>query len=353
MSTTIITTIGPSCLNDTTLSFFKNHSVEYARLNFSHSSSQWHIDAGKQCRENGLKLLMDLGGPKIRLGVLQEDTKIENGAKIALEHTKESSYPYKLKSGVTVLPVAVDLAPALAVGRQILVDDGKLDLVVDAIEGEHIFCTVRAGGVFRSRKGVNLPESSLAISFLTDRDKQMLRETLKDLQPDVIASSFVKTKADIDMIKDYIHQIIQEEGIDNSYFPLICAKLEQHELFVNGNLEEIIDASDILMIARGDLALEVTPAHVILPFLQERIIRACKKAGKPFVVATQILETMISTPVPTRAEVSDLYRAVVLDEADFIMLSGESAMGEYPIQCVQLMDDMIQNHTKYQAEILG
>jgi len=353
-STKIITTIGPSSLNSETLAFFKNHSVEYARLNFSHSASDWHIDAGKKCREAGLKLLMDLGGPKIRLGVLHEDTEIKKGMKIALELTKEGiSYPFHLKTDEIVLPVAVDLAPALVAGREILVDDGKFRLVVDNIEDGRVFCTVAAGGVFKSRKGVNLPKSSLQVSFLTDRDKSMVIDTLAYLKPEVVACSFVKTKADIDEIKTFLKKVIAEQNIDPSYFPKICCKLEQHELFVDNNLENIVDACDLIMIARGDLALEVTPAHLILPFLQEKIERVCKKFNKPFVVATQVLESMIDCPVPTRAEVSDLYRAVILDKADYVMLSGESAMGSYPMQCVQLMDDMITKGEELSKEILG
>ena len=353
-STKIITTIGPSSLNSETLAFFKSHRVEYARLNFSHSASDWHIDAGNKCCDAGLKLLMDLGGPKIRLGILHEDTEIKKDTKVALELTKDGiSYPFHLKTGEIVLPVAVDLTPALVTGREILIDDGKFRLIVDRIESDRVFCTVFAGGLFKSRKGVNLPKSSLKVSFLTDRDKSMIIDTLAFLKPDVVACSFVKTKDDIDEMKAFLKNVIAEQGIDSNYFPKICCKLEQHELFVDNNLENIVQACDLVMIARGDLALEVTPAHLILPFLQEKIERVCRKFNKPFVVATQVLESMIDCPVPTRAEVSDLYRAVILDKADYIMLSGESAMGHYPIQCVELMHDMITKGEGLSKEVLG
>lgn len=352
--TKIITTIGPSSLNTETLAFFKNHSVEYARLNFSHSSSDWHFDAGKKCREAGLKLLIDLGGPKIRLGVLHGDTEIKNGEKVALELSKEGiSYPFHLKTKEIVLPVGVDIVPTMVEGCDILVDDGKLRLAVEKIKDGKVFCIVASGGVFKSRKGVNLPNSSLKITFLTDRDKSMIIDTLALLKPDMVACSFVKTTNDIDEMKAFLKKVIAEQNIDSSYFPKICCKLEQHELFVGNNLEDIVQACDLVMIARGDLALEVTPPHLILPFLQEKIERVCVKFNKPFVVATQILESMIECPVPTRAEVSDLYRAVILDKANYVMLSGESAMGQYPIQCVELMHDMITKGEDLSKEILG
>ena len=351
--TKIITTIGPSSLSNETLNFFKEHSVEYARLNFSHSASDWHIDAGNKCRQFGLSLLMDLGGPKIRLGILHEDTKLKTNSECVLELSNESkSYPYKLSTGEIVLPIAVDVSKALAEGRFVLVDDGKLKLEVLKVESGLVFCKVLSGGIFKSRKGVNLPKSSLDISFLTDRDKQMIKDTLKHLKPEVVACSFVKSAKDIEQMKDYIAQVIKEDEIDPNYFPKICAKLEQHEVFADNNLEELVQVCDLIMIARGDLALEVTPAHIILPFLQEKIERACRKYNKPFVVATQILESMIDCPVPTRAEVSDLYRAVVLDQADYIMLSGESAMGNYPIECVTLMHSMIRDSHTFNSEIL-
>jgi pyruvate kinase len=353
-ATKIITTIGPSSLDDQILRFFKNHSVEYARLNFSHSNSSWHIEAAQKCRQAGLKLLVDLGGPKIRLGELYQDTKISTGSKIVLEHAKNTlSYPYNLETGEIVIPVAVDLSPDVALGSQVLIDDGKLSLIIDEIEGERVICTVTAGGVFKSRKGVNLPESSIKISFLTDRDKIMLEDTLAILKPDMIACSFIKSQKDIEEIKDFIGDLIAVQNIDSNYFPKICSKLEQHELFDGDNLEEVIKGSDLLMIARGDLALEVEPIHIVVPFLQEKIERACRKFNKPFVVATQILESMISCPAPSRAEISDLYRAVMIDKADFIMLSGESAMGNYPKECVQLMDDMITKGEGLSKEILG
>ena len=352
-STKIITTIGPSSLNSEILTFFKNHSVEYARLNFSHSTSDWHIDAGKKCRQVGLKLLIDLGGPKIRLGVLESDIEIKKRIKIAFELTKEGiKYPFYLEANEIVLPLAIDLALVLVAGQEILVDDGKLRLIVDKVEDGRIFCTVVVGGVFKSRKGVNLPKSSLKMSFLTDRDKNMITDTLAHLKPDMVACSFIKTKDDVDEIKTFLKKIITEQNIDPSYFPEICCKLEQRELFIADNLKDVVEACDLVMIARGDLALEVTPVHLVLPFLQEKIKQVCKRLNKPFVIATQILESMIDCPVPTRAEVSDLYRAVMLDKADYVMLSGESAIGHYPTQCVELMDDMIIKGEGLRKDIL-
>lgn len=339
--TRIVTTIGPASLNDQTLSYFAKHSVEIARLNFSHGQSQWHIDAGLQCRANGLKLLIDLGGPKIRMSELKDNALVETGQQIYLEYAKpERVYPTE-ENGLIVLPTAVDLVASADPGRDILVDDGKLHFQVEAVEGQLVRCKVLFGGMVRSRKGINLPGKSVDVPFLTERDRQMLLETLVPLKPEIVACSFVRSKDDIVQLKEFIQSILDEHQVTD-YFPDICAKIEQFEAVQEEALQGIIAESQLIMIARGDLALETTPVHVYVPFYQEKIKRMCRSQNKPFVVATQILESMIDSPVPTRAEISDLYRAVVIDRADYVMLSGESALGKFGPQCVDLMHTMIQ-----------
>jgi pyruvate kinase len=161
------------------------------------------------------------------------------------------------------------------------------------------------------------------------------------LKPEVVAVSFVKTVKDLELLKSFIKKILSENKISD-YFPKICPKLEMGEAVKDENLETIVDFSDLVMIARGDLALEAHPLHINVPFNQEKIKHVCRQQNKPFIVATQILESMIDSPVPTRSEVSDLYRAVILDEADFVMLSAESAAGKYGRKCVDLMKTMIK-----------
>ena len=186
-----------------------------------------------------------------------------------------------------------------------------------------------------------MPLSSIDIDFLVSRDREFLSKVIPAIKPEYVAPSFVKTKADLDKLRDFLKTILAENGIVN-YFPKICTKVEMGEAVEDANLNEIVNDSDMIMIARGDLAVETVPNHIKVPFYQENIKRLCKQKGKPFIVATQILETMSDNPVPTRAEMSDLYRAVVLDEADYVMLSGESAAGQFPQKCVQLMHDMIR-----------
>lgn len=346
--TRIITTIGPSSSDSRTLQFFADHHVRYARLNFSHSTSQWHIEAGKLCRKHGLELLIDLGGPKIRLGEMDQDVPLQAGDPVIVEYAdKNRTYPRR-ESDIMVLPISVNIAGVAEHGKTILIDDGKVALQVDSVEGTQVLAHVTYGGIVRQRKGVNIPNGSPDVDFLTHRDKEMLRDTLVILRPEVVACSFVKSVKDVQLIKKFIHTILAEHAI-SGYFPKICPKIEQFEAVQEGVLEDIVDESDIVMIARGDLALEVTPLHIQVPFYQERIKNVCKAKGKQFIVATQILESMIDSPVPTRAEMSDLYRAVVLDDADYIMLSGESAMGKYAIECVDLMSQMISQTAHLQT----
>jgi pyruvate kinase len=339
--TRIITTIGPTSLTPETLSFFAAHSVELARLNFSHGQSEWHVKAGQICRSHGLQLLIDLGGPKIRTGEMKQELEVATGQQIILEkeNVESGDYP-RQRDGFWVIPTAVDLSKDIEAGRIILVDDGKISLKVDKIQNSEVFCTVTFGGPIKSRKGLNMPGGSLNVEFLTKRDREMLRATLPELKPEVVACSFVRSVEDILLIKNFIQQLIEENGL-HDYFPKICAKIEQYEAVQDGHLEKIVAASDLIMIARGDLALEVAPVHIQVPFYQEKIKRVCREQNKPFVVATQILESMINSPVPTRAEISDLYRAVITDTADYVMLSGESAVGSFARECVTLMHTMI------------
>jgi pyruvate kinase len=186
-------------------------------------------------------------------------------------------------------------------------------------------------------------DGKIDIDFLTDNDHRLLKELLPIIKPKYVATSFVKTINDIHRLKKAIQDSLT--NIKN-YFPQIIAKIEMAEAIEPTNITDLINECDMIMIARGDLALETTPVHIRVPFLQAELVEHCQNQKKPFIIATQILESMITCPVPTRAEISDLYRAVILDQANYIMLSGESAIGQYPKECVTIMHDLIHFKTK-------
>lgn len=340
----IITTIGPASQDLDTLTFFKNHQVQIARLNFSHNTVEWHIQTGQIARSAGLELMVDLAGPKVLVGELSQEPTLTTGKKIIIEFEKPKTiYPYTEElngEDVTVIPSYLEFAEFVEVGKQVLIDDGKVQLKVVQKIDNRLVCEVVFGSKIRSHKGINLPGSSLDIHFLVDRDVEFLTKVLPVLKPEYVAPSFVKTIKDLLILEEFIKDILSKNGISD-YFPKICTKVEMNEAVSDENLPEIVSKSDLVMIARGDLALETSPLHVRVPFLQEKIKQECLKQSTQFIVATQILETMFSSPVPCRAEVSDLYRAVVLDKADYVMLSGESAAGSFAKECVKLMDTMI------------
>ncbi len=339
--TKIVATIGPASQDLATLTFFRQHSVQIARLNFSHNSAEWHIETGRKCRTVGFELMVDLAGPKILLGFLSTDkTTINTGDTIIIEKQNPNhTYPY-LQQDLQVLPCQFNIEEFAKPGQPILIDDGKISCEVTKVNDQQVYCQVNHGGIVKSNKGVNMPLSNIEIDFLVDRDRDFLSKVLPTIRPDYVAPSFVKTTKDLDKLRAFISQILTEHQI-NDYFPKICTKIEMGEAVKPENLKAIIQTSDMIMIARGDLALETLPNHIKVPFYQEKIKQICRLYNKPFIVATQILETMTDNPVPTRAEMSDLYRAVCLDQADFVMLSGESAGGKFPTKCVQLMHDMI------------
>ncbi len=349
--TKIITTIGPASEQMEVLEYFAQNNVEFARLNFSHNSSDWHLHTGENCRKAGLKLLFDLSGPKIRLGILEHNQEITTNSTIILEmENTEHDYPYVKKDdgAKLVFPYQFPIYEHLKAGDKLLIDDGKIHLQVQKILGDQVYCEVVFGGMISSKKGISLPDSHMQVKFLRQRDKDMLQDLLLALRPEIVAISFVQSVEDVHLVKKYIRDEILVPNSISDYFPKICTKLEMQAAVKNSNLHQIVEESDLIMIARGDLALETNPAHLMVPFFQDKIVQACQNNGKPFVVATQILESMINSPVPTRAEVSDLYRAVILNQANYVMLSGESATGMFPQKCVELMNTMIVEQTDFQ-----
>jgi pyruvate kinase len=339
--TKIVTTIGPASFNPETLEFFKNHRVAIARLNFSHGSSEKHTEMGHTCREYGFEIMFDTAGPKVLLGDLTPFT-VQKTQKVAFEFKDANkSYPYQEDvNGIdtTIIPCQFHMDNFVKTDKTILIDDGKLSLVSSAVEDGRVFATVTFGGLIKANKGVNLPGTDVNIPFLVDRDRELIAACLPAVKPEWIAPSFVKSVEDLNELNAFIDQICADNNLGD-YRPKICTKIEMAEAI--DNFDSILALSDMIMIARGDLAVEMTPINVSTPFMQDMIVERCKKAGVPFIVATQILETMMESPVPTRAEVSDLYRAVKYNQADYVMLSGETAAGQFPTACVGLMNNMI------------
>jgi pyruvate kinase len=303
--------------------------MNVARLNFSHGNHDTHRKTYEDLRsaaaEVGLPLaiLQDLCGPKIRLGEVEPDTELVAGDKFKLfPPAPDGTKPMGNKHGacVTYPTLAQELAP----GLRVVLDDGKLELVVEECTSDAVITRVVHGGPLKSKKGVNLPGAVLTTPALTPKDEIDLRFGL-ELGVDLVALSFVRREADLDKARE----IMKEMGIKR---PLI-AKIEKQEAI--NELEEILHSADGLMVARGDLGVEVPLEEV--PIVQKEAIRLCIKMAKPVITATQMLETMMTQSTPTRAEVTDVANAI-FDGSDAVMLSGETASGQFPVQTVQTMD---------------
>jgi pyruvate kinase len=332
--TKIVATVGPACNTDEGLVSLVNAGVDIFRLNFSHSSHEEHQKVinhivSINTRNNvHIGILADLQGPKLRVG------KMENGSMpIApgdiLTFTNEECLGTKEKIYMSYDQFAEDVNP----GEKILVDDGKIVLeVIDTNKKDLVTLKVLFGNTLSSNKGVNLPDTQVSLPCLTEKDLEDLDYILT--QPvNWIALSFVRKASDILDLKKRI--------ADKGHHAKVIAKIEKPEAIKN--IDEIIDATDAIMIARGDLGVEM-PIEFI-PTTQKRIINICLEQAKPVIVATQMMESMITNPSPTRAEVTDVANAV-LDGADAVMLSGETSVGDHPSLVVQAMNKIIANAEK-------
>ena len=296
--------------------------MDGVRLNFSHGTHADHELSARRAREvqkeagRPLALIADLQGPKIRIGHLEQPTDLQPGDKIVV--AGESL------CGVDDLPVAPDvLGSVLEAGDEILIDDGHVRLRVERMENAKALCEVVTGGVVEPHKGVNVPGVPLPVASLTVKDLSDLEFAL-ELGVDYVAQSFVRSHTDVGALKEKI-----EEAGSQAW---VIAKIELKEAV--DQLEAILDTTDAVMIARGDLGVEIGAAEV--PLLQKRIILGALDRGKPAITATQMLETMIHRPEPTRAEASDVANAI-LDGTSALMLSAETAVGEYPVEAVTTM----------------
>jgi pyruvate kinase len=328
--TKILTTLGPVSNTPDDIKKLLLAGMDGVRLNFSHGTYEFYeklfdnIHTACVDENTPIAILVDLQGPKIRIGELSEpEIEIFTGEKIELTvddipGTKEK-IPTSYKS----------LADDAAIGDPILIDDGLIRLRIIDKRKNKVICYIENGGVLRSRKGMNLPGMKLSTPSITKKDFADLEFALK-YRVDYIALSFVRSASDITTLKEWL----KKKGVN---IPVI-AKIEKKEAV--DNFDEILSEADGIMVARGDLGVELLPQEV--PIIQKQIIRKCNEIGKLVITATQMLESMIYNPIPTRAEASDVANAV-WDGADIVMLSGETSIGKYPLRAVQLMNAIIKN----------
>jgi pyruvate kinase len=321
----IICTIGPACNNEAAMRDLLRLGMDIARLNFSHGTHEDHsrnihrLRRAAQREGRTICILQDLQGPKIRTGPLErhENVVLKTGSVVTIT---PKDVPGNATRISTTFP---DLARELSPGARILLSDGLIELRVRGVRGKDVLCDVLNGGILGEHKGINLPGIALSIPALTEKDRKDLEFGI-DHGVDAVALSFVRTAADVTEVK----RIIATHGSD---IPVI-AKLEKPQAI--DHLEEILEVADGVMVARGDLGVEMAPEKV--PVIQKRVIRQAAAWRKPVITATQMLESMIENPRPTRAEASDVANAV-FDGTDAVMLSAETASGQYPRESVSIM----------------
>ena len=323
--TKIICTLGPAVDDEDMIRKLILAGMNAARFNFSHGTHESHLAQLQQLRhvrdELGLPVaaILDTKGPEIRIKTFQ-DGRIELQKGDTFTLTTADCEGGTDKVSVTYLNLHKEVAP----GNHILVDDGLIDLLVEKIDGQEIVCTVENGGPLSNNKSINIPDVHILLPSLTEKDKEDLKFAVEQ-DFDFIAASFVRKAGDVEDIRAYLNEC----GGQNIR---IISKIENREGV--DNLDAIIDVSDGVMVARGDLGVEI-PAHEV-PILQKKMIKATTMAGKPVITATQMLDSMMRNPRPTRAEVSDVANAV-FDGTSCVMLSGETAGGKYPSEAVEAM----------------
>ena len=332
--TKIVCTIGPATQSEEQLERLMRAGMNVARLNFSHGTQQDHAMVIERLRAISARLgypiaiLQDLQGPKIRTGSLQggQPVRLVDAALITITTRDVTGTADLISTTYQSLPQDVKA------GDRILLDDGLMELRVLAANETDVQCQVVHGGILKEHKGINLPGVAVSAPALTQKDREDLRfGVMHDV--DYVALSFVRQPEDVLEAKDLIRQFQVEKGETEQVMPLpLIAKLEKPEALAH--LDEILAAVDGVMVARGDLGVEMAPEKV--PLIQKRIISKCNDVGLPVITATQMLESMITHPRPTRAEASDVANAI-LDGTDAIMLSAETATGAYPIEAVEMM----------------
>lgn len=334
VKTKIIATLGPASSSETTLRKMMLEGMDVVRLNFSHGRFAEHLERLEAVRRinkkyrRGVKILVDLEGHRIRIGKFRSHAPLElkKGQRVFLSNkplpgTIQFDYTGKLTD--------------IKTGNSIFIDDGNIHLKAESATQEKIAARVITGGMLKERKGINIPEAKLEFAGLSDKDKEGIIWGLKN-RVDYIAQSFVTKKEDVVEIRKFIKKFTK-----NGEGPKIIAKIENRDGIKN--LDGILALSDGIMVARGDLGISIPVWEV--PFVQKHIIKKCNAAGKPVITATQMLESMTGNPMPTRAEVSDVANAII-DGTDFVMLSGETAVGKYPVEAVKMMNQIIKHAEK-------
>jgi len=337
----IVCTLGPSSNSKEMIKSLIEAGMNVARLNFSHGTHAAHGEKIDLIREIAdemgmpVTILQDLQGPKLRIGKLPEGgIELKAGDLVTLS----SSEAFMPEDSDIYIPFEIpDLHKALRPGNHILLDDGHLEMEVKAVNGERIDAVVTLGGILKSNKGVNLPGANLSTPILTEKDREDLEFGLQK-GVDMVAVSFVSCAEDIHIIRKAIESFAEQTKTART--PII-AKLERPEAL--DDLEGIMDVTDGVMVARGDLGVEMTPAAV--PIAQKEIIACANAHGKLVITATQMLDSMINNPRPTRAEATDVANAI-FDGTDAVMLSGETAAGKYPLESVQMMTSIIEHAEK-------
>ncbi len=323
--TKIVATLGPACEDPKVLDRMIEAGVDVVRLNFSHGSPEEHIQRAElvrslaKTRGRAVGVLVDLQGPKIRIGRFKD-------GKIALKEGDKFTLDADCKLGdqTRVGLDYPDLVKDVSRGATLLLDDGRIEVWVEEVQDNHVICKVVRGGILSNNKGINRKGGGLSAAALTDKDIEDIK-TAAQLKADYLAVSFPRSAADIQQAREILR------GAGGRAW--IVAKIERAEAI--DALAEILNASDAIMVARGDLGVEVGDAAV--PALQKKMIRMARQKNKLAITATQMMESMISSAIPTRAEVSDVANAV-LDGTDAVMLSAETAVGQYPIEAIAAMN---------------
>ena len=331
-ATKIVCTLGPASSDPEVMGQMLQEGMNVARLNCSHGSHEEHLERintfRQVCEELGIPaaVLLDTKGPEIRLGTFGENkVRLEKGQTFVLRSPAKAGQP-GTKEGVSISYGG--LASEVEIGTRILVDDGKIRMDVEEVRDGDIYCQVRDAGFVSTKKGVNVPDVHLNMEFLSDKDKSDLLFGIEQ-NVDFIAASFVRTVDDVQDLRTFL----EENGGESIK---IISKIENPEGI--RNFDDILEASDGIMIARGDMGVEVD--YATLPGIQKSFIEKCNLKGKPVITATQMLESMINEPTPTRAEITDVANAV-FDGTSAVMLSGETAAGQYPVQTVKAMSRIV------------
>ena len=329
--TKIICTLGPAIDSDEMLKKMIKNGLDCARLNFSHGTHEEHltrIERVKRVRKElgmYIPILLDTKGPEIRLKKFENDSVIvEQGQKFTLYADDRIGN----KEGISI--TYSNLASVLKVGTKILIDDGKVEIEVTELSGSDVICKVNNGGKLSNNKSINIPGCSIDMPYISERDKSDILFGIKN-DVDFIAASFVRTKDDVWDLR----RLLNENGGEEIK---IISKIENMQGVEN--IDDIVEASDGIMVARGDMGVELP--YTMLPKIQKDIIKKCFRTGKYVITATQMLESMTKSPRPTRAEVSDIANAIY-DGTTGIMLSGESAAGDYPVESVSTMENIAES----------